>query len=257
MIELENVSFSYPGGTRVFDEFSWCAAAGEAWTVLGPSGCGKSTMLYLLAGLRRPQAGHVRVMNEVLIRARPRTGLILQDYGLLPWATVQENVALGLRIRAFYGPDGRHAPMDEGAVLVEERSAIWLERLGLLPLANKYPGQLSGGQRQRTAIARTMALEPDLLLMDEPFAALDVMTREELFQMLFDLRGERLLSTVIVTHSIEDAARLGEKVLLLRHTPNRDVKVVLNPLYGRKPEDNPSGWGALTAALRGSLEQET
>ena len=166
MIRLEALSFAYPGGGEIFSGFNWEVERGHSWAVLGPSGCGKTTLLYLLAGLNLPGQGAVVVDGEKLPRPRPQTGLVLQDYGLLPWATVADNISLGLRIRQFYGPDGRHAPRQSA-----ESSGLegWLMRLGLAGLENKYPGSLSGGQRQRVAIARTLILQPDLLLMDEPF----------------------------------------------------------------------------------------
>ena len=113
MIRAQDITFTYPNGRTIFERFSWAIEQGEAWAVIGPSGCGKSTLLYLLAGLRQPTAGQVLIDGRPLTRPRPRTGLILQDYGLLPWATVWDNAALGLQIRAFYGPDGVHPPADE------------------------------------------------------------------------------------------------------------------------------------------------
>jgi ABC-type taurine transport system ATPase subunit len=110
MIQLEKLFFTYPQGPAIFKEFNWSISQGEAWAVLGPSGCGKTTLLYLLAGLTQPTSGHITVDGKPITRPRPHTGLILQDYGLLPWATVYQNAELGLRIRGFYGPDGKHAP---------------------------------------------------------------------------------------------------------------------------------------------------
>jgi ABC-type nitrate/sulfonate/bicarbonate transport system ATPase subunit len=234
MIQLEGVTFAYPRGKPVFEEFSWRAARGEAWAVIGPSGCGKSTLLYLLAGLRQPDAGIVAIAGQPVTRPRPETGLILQDHGLLPWATVADNARLGLTIRGFYGPDGRHAPRGSALATreVEERIAAWLERLGIAGLADQYPAQISGGQRQRTAIARTLALEPDLLLMDEPFSALDAPTREDLQNLTVTLRQEASLTTVIVTHNIEEAVFLGKHILVLGEPPNRTPHVIANPDAG-------------------------
>lgn len=226
MIELRAVSFGYRREKRIFDGFSWRVEGGEAWAILGSSGCGKSTLLYLLAGLLRPEAGTLQIAGQVLERPRPRTGLILQDYGLLPWASVRENIALGLRVRQFYGPDGRHAPQDEVIAQVGERVASWLDKMGLADVADSFPGQISGGQRQRTAIARTLALNPDLLLMDEPFASLDAPTREALQQFVIDLNAGQGLTTVVVTHSIEEAALLGRRVLVLGTPPNRQARWV-------------------------------
>jgi ABC-type nitrate/sulfonate/bicarbonate transport system ATPase subunit len=226
MIHLESLTFAYGDGPPIFENFSWCAEKGEAWAVLGPSGCGKTTLLYLLAGLQFPGSGRVLVDGLQLDRPRPHTGLILQEYGLLPWATVRENALLGLRVRSFYGPDGKHAPKDfQPGPQVEH----WLERLGISELQDKYPGQISGGQRQRTAIARTLALNPDLLLMDEPFSSLDAPTREGLQNLVLELWAEQQLSMVIVTHAIEEAAILGQKILLLGEPPNTRPLVIENP----------------------------
>ena len=231
MIEMVDITFAYDGRAPVFDGFSWHAEAGEVWSVLGPSGCGKSTLLLLLAGLLRPQEGTVAIAGEAIARPRPRTGLILQEYGLLPWATVYDNVALGLRIRRFYGPDGRHVPQDEDIDQSVTRARVdhWLARLDIADLADKYPGQLSGGQRQRTAIARTLALRPDLLLMDEPFSSLDAPTRESLQILTLELCAEAGLTVVLVTHNIEEAAFVGQQILMLGQPPNRHTIVIQNP----------------------------
>src|SRR3972149_3199577 len=111
MLEIDSLTFAYPGSPPIFDSFSWGVRSGEACCILGPSGCGKTTLLDLLAGRRRPLDGTVSIDGHSLDRPRPRTGLVLQDFGLLPWATVEENISLGLRIHGFYGPDGKHAPL--------------------------------------------------------------------------------------------------------------------------------------------------
>ena len=109
MIEVRDLTFEYVSRQPLFAGFNWAVARGEAWAVLGPSGCGKSTLLYLLAGLRLPQSGTIQIDGSLIQRPRPQSGLIIQDYGLLPWANVRRNAALGLDIRRFYGPDGKHA----------------------------------------------------------------------------------------------------------------------------------------------------
>ncbi len=215
IIRLIDVTFAYPNGTTILKNFSLTMLPGEAWAVIGPSGCGKSTLLYLMAGLYQPSGGQLLVDGQPLSRPRPKTGLILQDYGLLPWSTVQDNIALGLDIRRFYGPDGKHAPIGEPLPNRLSQVNYWLKRLGIDHLAHHYPNQISGGQRQRTAIARTLVLNPDVLLMDEPFGALDALTREGLQRLILELRSEGHLTTVIVTHSIEEAVYLGQKILLL------------------------------------------
>jgi len=222
--------------------------------VIGPSGCGKSTLLYLLAGLRQPQQGRVLIHGEAITRPRPLTGLILQDYGLLPWATVQENASLGLRIRKFYGPDGTHAPSAEEVRDIQARTGHWLERLGLGHVQAQYPGRVSGGQRQRTAIARTLALNPDLLLMDEPFASLDAPTREDLQHLIWALRREHELTTVIVTHSIDEAALLGEHILVLGQPPTTRAAVIDNPKASQPDYINTNEFMLVCQSLRQALE---
>jgi NitT/TauT family transport system ATP-binding protein len=234
MIEVEGLVFTYGGAFPTFDGFNLCVARGEAWTVIGPSGCGKSTMLYLLAGLRSPSSGRIQIAGEPLLRPRPGTGLVLQDHGLLPWATVRENARLGLTILALYGPDGRHAPADEVVDRGEADKRVdhWPSWLAIDHLRDQYPGQLSRGQRQRAAIARTLALVTDLLLMDEPFAALDAPIRLDLQQVMTHFHRDPRLTSITVTHDIEEAVFLGQKILVLKGEGNRTAQLVVNDLAG-------------------------
>ncbi|MBL0715439.1 MAG: ATP-binding cassette domain-containing protein [Desulfosarcina sp.] len=231
MIDLRAITFAYRDQSPLFRDFSLNISRGEILAVIGPSGCGKTSLLYLLAGLYRPGLGGIRIDGRPLERPRPQTGLILQDHGLLPWATVTENAALGLKIRRFYGPDGKHTPrdfeIDAGLGLQKVKS--WLQRLGLDSLHDFFPGQLSRGQRQRTAIARTMTLDPDVLLMDEPFSALDAPTSERLQHLILMLKRESGLTTVIVTHRIEEDVRMGDRILVLNGGTNRQTRLVTNP----------------------------
>jgi len=220
MIDVSSLTFGYPGKPFIFQDYDWQVSHGESWAIIGPSGCGKTTLLYLLAGLRQPVDGSVLVRQAPVLRPRRQTGLILQDYGLLPWATVAENVALGLAIR--------------GVAATERRRVVdgWLTRLDIAGIAQQYPGQVSGGQRQRTAIARTLALEPDLLLMDEPFSSLDALTRESLQNLVIDLGLEGSLTVVLVTHSIEEAVFLGRKIMVLPSPPIQTGETIENPAAG-------------------------
>jgi ABC-type nitrate/sulfonate/bicarbonate transport system ATPase subunit len=256
MISIAAATFAYPHQPPVFERFTWSAAAGEVWAVLGPSACGKSTLLLLLAGLLHPQTGTVAVGGAPLQRPRPETGLILQEYGLLPWATLRANATLGLRMRRFYGPDGRHAP--SGSRLdraeIEAHAAYWLERLDIAEVAGRYPDEVSGGQRQRAAIARALVMQPDLLLMDEPFSALDAPTRESLQALALDLSAEAGLTVVLVTHSIEEAAFVGQKVLVLGAPPNRVARVVESPHAADSAYRASHAYQAMCARLRRELE---
>jgi NitT/TauT family transport system ATP-binding protein len=253
MINIRSISFAYSNLSPLFENFSLEISRGETWAILGPSGCGKTTLLYLLAGLRFPTAGSIEIDGERLARPRPHSGLILQDYGLLPWSTVRENVELGLRMRKFYGDDGTHAPVN---FQPENNVAYWLERLGIDGVAGKYPSQLSGGQRQRTAIARTLALEPDLLLMDEPFSSLDAVTREDLQNLTLSLCTEKQLTLIVVTHSIEEAVVLGEKILLLGTAPTHTGTVFENPSSGIADHRGSKTYQELCNRLRQEMQHE-
>lgn len=259
MFSLNDVTFAYARQPPVFEGFSWAVTRGGVWAVLGPSGCGKSTLLLLLAGLRHPQTGTVAVGGEVIRRPRPRTSLVLQAYDLLPWATLRDNVALGLRIRRFYGPDGRHAPRDTrpARAEIDARVGHWLARLGIDDVAERYPGQVSGGQRQRAAIARALVMAPDLLLLDEPFSALDAPTREGLQTLTLDLCAEAGLTVVLVTHNIEEAAFVGQNVLLLGQPPNRAARVFFNPHEPGEIYRHSAAYQDAVARLRAAMASTT
>ncbi len=220
MVEIGRLCFSYRQESPIFLNFNWSIAQGERWSVIGPSGCGKTTLLYLLAGLRLPTSGKIDINGGQLTGPRISTGFILQDYGLLPWATAFDNISLGLKIRG----------LDSGKITQITRE--WLSKLGIDAVSGHYPAELSGGQRQRVAIARTLALEPDLLLMDEPFASLDALTREELQDLTISL-WESVSSTIIlVTHNIEEAVFLGKRIMVLKHPPNTEPIIIENPSSG-------------------------
>lgn len=255
MIEVENLRFAHGDGGSIFDNFSFSIAKGEAWTVIGPSGCGKTTLLFLIAGLNKPVGGQILVGGEKILRPRPSTGLVLQDHGLLPWATIEENTRLGLKIRKFYGPDGKHSPADLVSDPDREKERIdhWLGWLGIDHLRDKYPSQLSRGQRQRAAIARTLVLEPDLLLMDEPFSALDAPIREELQKVMNRFHKESGLTSLTITHDIEEAVVLGEKILVLSESCNREPVVIDNHLLGAIDERNSVQFRLKCAQLRDLL----
>jgi NitT/TauT family transport system ATP-binding protein len=204
--------------------------------VVGPSGCGKTTLLSLIAGLLTPATGTLRVAGRPVEPRRPGTALIMQDYGLLPWKTVRQNAALGLDIRG----------------LPRDRAEQALAEVGLLDLADRWPHQLSGGQRQRVAIARSLALNPDLLLMDEPFSALDALTREEMQDLLLSIWQRHRTSMVLVTHSIAEAVYLAQHVIVLSPLPGRIVGSFVNESVGDR---RGTGFHALVNAVRDALSR--
>jgi NitT/TauT family transport system ATP-binding protein len=252
MIEVEDLAFAYGGHEPIFEGFGFQVQRGEAWSVIGPSGCGKTTLLYLLAGLLRPGSGAIRIGGTHLSRPRPQTGLVLQDHGLLPWGTVEKNARLGLTIREFYGPDGKHTPPGEAIdqATATKRIDFWLKRLGIDTLHDKYPSQLSRGQRQRTAIARTFVLQPDLLLMDEPFSALDAAIRNDLRNLVIEFHQESDLTSVFVTHDIEEALFVGRKILVLNGVSNRESRVIMNEFAGPLGDRKSAGSRDLYEELR-------
>ncbi|MCS7003652.1 MAG: ABC transporter ATP-binding protein, partial [Dehalococcoidia bacterium] len=220
-VAADSLCFAYPNGAPILERFAWTARQGDSWAIVGPSGCGKTTLLYLLAGLRRPTAGAITVFGEPVTGPRPTTGLILQDLGLLPWATARQNIELGLKLRGTPAAQRRRL------------TDVWLSLLDIAPHADRYPAQLSGGQRQRVAIARTLIMDPQLLLMDEPFSALDALTRESLQDEIIRLRQRHPVTTILVTHSIEEAVFLGDHILIFGRPPLRGGIVVDNPDAGR------------------------
>jgi NitT/TauT family transport system ATP-binding protein len=191
-------------------------ARGEFVCVVGPSGCGKSTLLRIAAGLTRPSEGTVEV--RIADEARAPFAMVFQDYGIYPWKTVADNVQFGLQMAGY----DKHQRRDI--------AAQWLGRLGLAEFAGAYPDSLSGGMRQRVAIARALAVDPDVLLMDEPFAALDAQLREVLQDELLSMWQARRRTVLFVTHSLEEALILGDRVIVMSSRPGTIVASVDVPI---------------------------
>ncbi len=202
IIELQDVGLRFPTGTVALAGTSLRVDAGEFVTLLGPSGCGKSTVLRLAAGLERASSGQVRSPTE-------RTAFVFQEPTLMPWASVFDNVWLPLRLA--------------GQTRAQARARVleMLETVGLSSFAQAYPVELSGGMRMRASIARALVAQPKVLLMDEPFAALDEITRERLNDDLLQWARTRSLTTLFVTHSVFEAAYLSQRVLVMSARPGR------------------------------------
>jgi NitT/TauT family transport system ATP-binding protein len=245
MLTFSDCSAAYDSGL-VLKSVSLSVEPGTTGCIIGPSGSGKTTLLMLAAGLMAPCAGGV-LLDDAPIRAGDRRiGLILQQYGLFPWLTARSNVALGLRLR--------HTPRAE----MRERTDAELDRVGLLGFANRYPLRLSGGQQQRVAIARCMALAPRLLLMDEPFSALDALSREALQDVLRGSLAGRHVAVLLVTHSIEEAVYLGSRIWVLAGSPGRIRACFENPWQGSDGHrQSPDYFRLCTAVRRAMIEAQT
>lgn len=232
-VEFAGVSKSY-GGRVVLDPIDLAVAKGDFVTLIGPSGCGKSTVLKLISGLTAPDRGTIRVDGMTPKNARQTVSYIFQDATLLPWRTVRLNVGLGLELEHV------------AAHRREEKTAALLDLVGLGHVAGSYPRELSGGMKMRVSIARALATSPTLLLMDEPFAALDEMARDRLNEELLRLRAEEKWTAVFVTHSVAEAVFLSTRIVVLAPNPGR--------IHAMLPVDLP--WPR-TAELRTAPEFES
>lgn len=214
------------GALPIIEGLNLSVGEGEFLAIVGPSGCGKSTLLRIISGLVKPTRGEVRIDDAVVDRPQARHNLVFQDHALYPWRTVFANVALGLEIQK------------RSANEIRGRVNDLLALVGLEKFAAYYPHQLSGGMRQRAALARVLAVDPDVLLMDEPFGALDAMTRLVLQDELLRL-WERLGKTVVlVTHDVEESLFLADRVVLMSALPGRIREVLDVP--GKQPRDRGS-----------------
>ena len=216
MLEIRNLVVSYHE-KKVLDGINLTVDSGEICTIIGPSGCGKSTLLKSVAGLVSPIQGDILFDGDAISQRQHTIGLIPQNYGLLPWKTVAQNIALSLKIKQ------RELSKLEVDLAVEKM----LDRIGLLSYKKKYPNMLSGGQQQRVAIARAFVLQPNILLMDEPFSALDSLTKEGMWGFFLEILKHSKASTLFITHDVQEAVFLGTKVVIM--APGRVVDVIDSP----------------------------
>jgi NitT/TauT family transport system ATP-binding protein len=235
-VVVRNLQVTYPAGRRqvtALQDFSLEVRAGEFCCIVGPSGCGKSTFLRVLAGLVPYNAGQVEIRREDT--ARPLTAMVFQEHALLPWRTVLDNVA--------FGPENRGIPRAERYRHAREI----LTKMGLSGFEHAYPHQLSGGMKQRVGIARALANDPEVLLMDEPFAALDAQTRNLMQEELLRIWAQFSKTVIYVTHAIEEAVLLGDRVVVMTARPGR-VKAVV-PVGLERPRTLEQKGSAQFAAL--------
>jgi sulfonate transport system ATP-binding protein len=207
MLVLDRVGKIYPNGVRALDGVSLEIPPGQILVVIGGSGCGKSTLLRVICGLERPSQGRVQLAGDVITAPHEKIGMIFQEPRLLPWLSVADNVGFGL--------DGR--PAGERQARVTRA----LDRVGLSDKALVWPRELSGGQAQRVAIARALVPRPEVLLLDEPFSALDAFTRADLQEQLLGLWADAKPTLVMVTHDVEEAIVLADRIMVMRNRPGQ------------------------------------
>jgi NitT/TauT family transport system ATP-binding protein len=226
MIEIKNVSKVFQLENRTIhalENANLSIAKGEFITLIGASGCGKSTLLRIIAGFERPSSGSASMLGKPITGPAPERGMVFQDYALFPWLRVRDNIG--------FGPVSRGLSKQA----VKDVTDRFIDMVGLEKFADVYPHQLSGGMRQRVAIARVLANDAQIVLMDEPFGALDAMTRERLQQELLDIWKKTGLTVVFVTHAIEEAIFLADRVVVMSPGPGRIESN--NPLTLPRPRD--------------------
>ena len=239
MLAIERLTKVYPDGTQALSNLSLQVGTGEIAILLGASGCGKTSLLRIVAGLEKASAGRIVLDGEVLDGPHASIGLVFQEPRLLPWLNVAENVGFGLRTLPSRERDARVDAIVARVDLTSQRS--------------KLPRDLSGGQQQRVALARALIMKPKVLLLDEPFSALDAMTREALQDHLLALWSADAPTIVMVTHDIEEAALLGDRIAILKPNPGRLADDLDNPL-GRPRRRDGAEFLALKRRLRAGLD---
>ncbi len=227
LIRTEALAASYAGGVRALVDIDLAIPRGQFLSVVGPSGCGKSTLLRLVAGLIEPSAGRIEISGQRPAEARragTRISFVFQDATLLPWRTVAGNIGLPLEL--------------QGSPRAERKASIerGLELVGLADFAHRFPRELSGGMRMRVALARALATDPHLLLLDEPFAALDDISRGRLNEELQRLWADRGWTAIFVTHNIAEAVFLSQRVLVMTSRPGRIAAEIMAPLGQRRDD---------------------
>ncbi len=227
IVEVNQVGKIYDGGVEALTNVSVALPHGRLSTLLGPSGCGKTTLLKIIAGLIRPSHGEVWVKGKKVDGPGPERAFVFQDFALLPWANVLRNVAFGLELRGL--------PKEKRHQIARKHIA----EVGLKTFESSYPHQLSGGMRQRVGLARALAIDADIILMDEPFSSVDEQTRRKFQEELLDLLRHKKKTVIFVTHSIEEAAYLSDQIVLLSARPGTISKIIQPSIdrEGRSPDE--------------------
>lgn len=232
-LRVENVSKIFPAvsksaAVQALQNVSLDVNTNEFVSILGHSGCGKTTLLNLIAGFEKPSSGRIECAGKEVKEPGAERAMVFQDYALFPWLTVRDNIAFGLNLKK----------MDSG--LINQKVEHFANLVGLGAFVESYPHQLSGGMRQRVSIARALAVDPTVLLMDEPFAALDAQNRAMMQQEMIRILAEESKTVVLVTHSIEESINLSDVIIVMTRRPGRVKEIIRVPEPRRMVEDTPS-----------------
>ncbi len=232
-LKVENVSKIFPAvnkstAVQALQNVSLDVNTNEFVSILGHSGCGKTTLLDLIAGFEKPSSGRIECAGKEVKEPGAERAMVFQDYALFPWLTVRDNIAFGLNLKK----------MDSG--LINQKVEHFANLVGLGAFVESYPHQLSGGMRQRVSIARALAVDPTVLLMDEPFAALDAQNRAMMQQEMIRILAEESKTVVLVTHSIEESINLSDVIIVMTRRPGRVKEIIRVPEPRRMVEDTPS-----------------
>ena len=241
MISVRNVVVEYGRGinaVRAVEDLSLDVERGESLALIGPSGCGKTSLLFAMAGLYQTTAGTIEIGDVPVNGPRREIALILQNAGLLPWKTVSQNANLSLLLNKEYP---------------QKTADTVLEDLGLGEVKRRFPAELSEGMKRRVGIARALSTSPSAMLMDEPLASLDTLTKERIQDLFLELWKQHQFTLVLVTHDIEEAAFLGQRIVVLTDQPARIKRIVMNPEMGEQDYRSASAFRQTVAELRGAL----
>jgi len=242
MINVDAVTIDYGHGeqtVRAVENVSFCLEKGKSLALIGPSGCGKTSLLFALSGLLHPRSGTIRIDDEEVNTPRRDVALILQNAGLLPWKTVWQNANLSLLLNGDFP---------------QQNAAEVLAHLGLDNVMTRFPAELSEGMKRRVGIARALSTSPSVLLMDEPLASLDTLTREKIQNLFLNLWHEHGFSLILVTHNIEEAAFLGSRIIVFTDRPARVSATIDNPQMGTLDYRGSTEFQGVMSQLREALE---
>ncbi|WNY28008.1 Bicarbonate transport ATP-binding protein CmpD [Methanimicrococcus stummii] len=238
---IENLSKKFKKGDTEFlalEDINLTVRSGEFVTILGPSGCGKTTLLRIIAGLETYSSGTASLDGELITGPGPKRGMVFQEYSLFPWKTVLGNVMFGPLMQGFSKKEA------------EEKAMSYLNLVGLTEFKNSYPYELSGGMKQRVAIARALANEPEIILMDEPFGALDAQTRNNLQNELLRIWQEEQRTIIFVTHSVDEAVFLSDRIVVLSKRPGKIKKIIEIPIQRPRDRTRPAENAVRNEVLR-------